>query len=531
MKIPQLFQQQSKQILILSFIAFLASCGGGGSGGDKNTDSIPDSFSFAAQTNADLSSEVISNTITIAGINKEADISISAGSAYSIGSAAFTSVPGKVNSGQTVRVKVTTAATPGTNKTATLTIGGVNGTYSVTTLADTTAPTAQIVFPPPASMTEGTSILVRGTASDDISAVTGVTVNGVEATSSDNFANWQVSVPLVAGMDNNLAVVATDAANNLSTSATQSTIRQAVISSAFPDADNGFYSNALMVIDQFDNRNRLLVMGTLPITYDSVIMSIDLLTGKRTIFSTGQSYEYAGIFIHPITKHLYVGQGFGKITEFDLAAAVKVQDHTGAIIRTGSFFLDTSGVINQWVKVSISNGSIEKANESLTNYHIFSDASADTPDANNSIMSAYNIALDNTSANKRYLVPGNNQKTLFAVDAATGVRSVVASPTVGTGEPFDADPGAIAIDQLNKRALVSGFFNGKIYSIDLATGHRTLLTSATPANPYNVINESYSMAIQDPKTYMYVSDNEQKGVFAVDLVTGHRVILSKSATP
>lgn len=98
-------------------------------------DSTPNTFTFTDVTDAALSSTIESNSITVTGINVTADISITGGE-YKINSGSYQSTPGTVANGQTVTVRITSSATGSTTTDATLTIGGVNDTYSVTTASD-----------------------------------------------------------------------------------------------------------------------------------------------------------------------------------------------------------------------------------------------------------------------------------------------------------------------------------------------------------------------------------------------------------
>ena len=66
------------------------------------------------------------------------------------------------------------------------------------------APLAEILFPPAGSQTDAGTITVIGTATD-AQGVAEVRVNGVLATTSDGFAHWRASVPLVSG-ENTLTV-------------------------------------------------------------------------------------------------------------------------------------------------------------------------------------------------------------------------------------------------------------------------------------------------------------------------------------
>lgn len=95
-------------------------------------DSAPDAFSFTALTNQPLSTVETSNSITVSGITIAAPISVTGGS-YSINGGAFVTSAGTVVVGDTVRVRQTSSASESTTTNTVLTIGGVNGTFSVTT--------------------------------------------------------------------------------------------------------------------------------------------------------------------------------------------------------------------------------------------------------------------------------------------------------------------------------------------------------------------------------------------------------------
>lgn len=98
------------------------------------SDTTPDPFSFIDQTGAPIATQVMSNTVTVAGINTPAPISISFGG-YSINGGPFTNANGTVNSGDTVQVRFTTSSSFSTQTSSTVTIGGVIDVFSVTTVA------------------------------------------------------------------------------------------------------------------------------------------------------------------------------------------------------------------------------------------------------------------------------------------------------------------------------------------------------------------------------------------------------------
>ncbi len=97
-------------------------------------DTTPEAFSFTAVTGAALSTTSVSNPITVAGVNTDAPISISSGGEYSIDSTTdFVNTPGTVKNAQVVRVRATSSNAFNTPVNVTLTIGGVTGTFTVTT--------------------------------------------------------------------------------------------------------------------------------------------------------------------------------------------------------------------------------------------------------------------------------------------------------------------------------------------------------------------------------------------------------------
>jgi hypothetical protein len=156
--------------ILLGSIIVLSACGGGGGGGDgggsTTEDTTPGAFSFTDQSGAELNAVITSNAITVSGINAATAISITGGT-YSIGGGAFGSAARTVTRGQTVQVRQTSSASFSTTTNAVLTIGGVNDTFSVTTLAEDVTPDAF-------SFTDQT-----GVALSTVSTSNTITVSGI----------------------------------------------------------------------------------------------------------------------------------------------------------------------------------------------------------------------------------------------------------------------------------------------------------------------------------------------------------------
>lgn len=97
-------------------------------------DSTPDSFSFTPVTGAPISTTEDSNTITISGMDTGVSVSVSiTGGLYSKNGGAFTSSSGSAVNGDTFKARQTSSGSIGTTTNAVLTIGGVSGTFAVTT--------------------------------------------------------------------------------------------------------------------------------------------------------------------------------------------------------------------------------------------------------------------------------------------------------------------------------------------------------------------------------------------------------------
>ena len=129
--------------IILPAIITLASCDGGGgssssSSGQTTTtpDTRPQNFSFIEMQNVETEQSVLSEVITISGINQDTTISISGGE-YSIDNGDYTSDDGSISLNQQVQVRLTSADSLGETVQATLTVGGVSSTFFVTTRLNT----------------------------------------------------------------------------------------------------------------------------------------------------------------------------------------------------------------------------------------------------------------------------------------------------------------------------------------------------------------------------------------------------------
>ncbi|MCY7389873.1 MAG: FecR family protein [Burkholderiales bacterium] len=131
---------------------------------------VPMPFIFNSISNAATGRPFTSNAVTISGINVASPVAISGGS-YSINGGSFTAAAGSITNGQSVIVQLQSSATNATTTSATLNVGGVAATFSVTT-----APLAGVSTPAPFSYSPQSNV-AQATLIDSLPAgITGINV-------------------------------------------------------------------------------------------------------------------------------------------------------------------------------------------------------------------------------------------------------------------------------------------------------------------------------------------------------------------
>ena len=141
-------------------------------------DTTPDAFSFTDQADVALSTVIVSNSVTISGINTAAAISVTGGE-YSINAGPFTGVASTITSGNTVVVRHTSSASGGTATNTTLTVGGVSDTFTSTTLVPDTTPNA-FSFTDQTDVALGTVIVSNSVTISGINTAAAISVTGGE---------------------------------------------------------------------------------------------------------------------------------------------------------------------------------------------------------------------------------------------------------------------------------------------------------------------------------------------------------------
>ena len=135
------------------------------------------------------------------------------------------------------------------------------------------------------------------------------------------------------------------------------------------------------------------------------------------------------------------------------------------------------------------------------------------------------IALD--TANNRALIVEVTNDMILAIDLGTGDRAILSDNAgAGTGPLFDR-PVAIVVDAANNRALVSEHITatseGRLFAIDLATGNRTILAdNSTGTGPALGTLTFITLDTPNDRVYAY---NSTGSFFAIDPASGDRTLL------
>lgn len=530
--------------VILSSI-LLAACGDSGGGSGSSSDTTPNTFSFTAETDAALSTQ-FTDSVTITGIDAAATVSITGGEYSTDGGTTYTSDEGTVTNNQDVIVRATSAASVSTDVDVVLTVGGVTGTFTITTLDDTTAPTVEIAFPPPASMTEGTEVLVRGTATDDYSDIATLQVNGVDVTDTSDdgsYSTWQIRAALTAG-ENTLTVTGSDSAGNEIAVGDQPSVavRSDAAMGDFPDSVNLLENPYALVMDH--ERNRLLVSDSTP----DRIYAVDMATGARTIFSDNTFEDLANpllevydLLIDAENDVLWVADLGGQAVY-----SVNLLDGVRTLVSNNSVPVESAGIPIGTPPAVVFNPSdseelVLAENNSLlfvnTVTGIRSVLSGDAvPDTDNQFGDIRGLVVDSVSG--RYFVTDHPYRVL-AVDPVTGARSLISSDTVpNSDEPNFGHMNMrnLAIDSSRSRLLVSdqGFFGipqpQQIIAVEINTeneGVRSVLSSETVPDAINAPELVEDVYYDGSAGYAFWADLDLDAVLAVDIESGERVFVTR----
>ena len=335
------------------------------------------------------------------------------------------------------------------------------------------SPALAIVFPPSGATADAT-IVVRGTASHD-GPIQGVSVNGVAATSSNDFADWQVEVPLDEG-DN-----AIDA--RMQTDEGEIANLDPVTVTRFADAGAIVRGEGFAWSDTDLRGVDIDVEAGILYSADSIydgVLQVELANGDRSWATCSESTPAC--------------EGGGEGVEMTDPLDVAVVVARGQVLVPDG---DAVFVVDLATK--------DRA--------VASNADVGTGPA---MIRAAGIAYDADS--DRALVLDWEGAQVLSIDVPTGDRTLVASDSVGGGVPVYG-LGALEADFARNRAILTRAYSDDLFTLDLATGDRDVLGGSGPA----ITGPSSIVVAAELDTLFVVSEAR---IFAIDLDSGARTVMA-----
>jgi molybdopterin synthase catalytic subunit len=490
-------------------------------------------------------------------------ISGDASARYSFNGGSYTNAETLVSGGSnTIAVRVTTSATAGGSVEANLSVGGLSVKCVATTRTDLTAPTASILFPPAVSLTEGASVIMRGTVKDEDggSGVKSLKVNGVAATVDAAKGTWELTAATLADGVNNLKLVVEDLAGNINEDAAHVAVTKGDITQAFP-ANGGvdFVGPQTVAWDNLDGHNRALVMDV----DAKALVAVDLKTGVRIMLSDNTTqpeipfiydrtdYNGASIAIDATTKKAYVvnsskSQSGGVLT-VDLQTGSRENTVVGALSSISDLSIDRTNDFNRLFSCSFRQGTVDAwdfASKSWAGG--YSDSDGGIPNTELPFENSGGIAVDKVR-NRLLMTSFNAPAFIYAIDIkydqndpshdnVRGLRKLFSDASYPSAANQFTSSGnallpAIRIDEDRSRALVVDRLKPAVIAAALSNdvakdGERTIFSDNKSVNK---LVDPFGLHVEAGIPFALLVDKAQKALIAIDLETGERVFLSKAS--
>jgi len=384
-------------------------------------------------------------------------------------------------------------------------------------------PRILLTYPTPnANLGDVTSTIVTGRIFDalgnpiDPVDVVALDVNFVAATLDPiDIGRWSAQIPVVTGpnaLDIHLQLA--DGSDVMRSH----TLNNFVVHSGLRDVEFDAGNNRLLVLDGFMNQ----------------LLTVDLATGARSIVSgggvgTGPSLSANSFTIDEANNRAFlccIGGQMGTLLAVDLASgdrSIIADGNTGtgpAIIGSNDLVLDSAN--NRLLLANSRSGdqkvlAVDLASGDRT---VISSPSVGTGPA---LALPYDITLD--AANNRVFLVDSTLDAIVEVDLASGDRSIFTSTKLPISNA--ATPFKLVLDAANNRILFIDQLLGLI-AADLSSGDLTVLND--PGADYGRNGSNLTgLAVDFTNGIAYLSDSRTDAVFAIDLTDNTRSIITDSA--
>ena len=420
-----------------------------------------------------------------------------------------------------------------------------------TASTDNQAPSASIIFPAPVTRTSSSTLIVRGTASDE-GSVKSVRVNGVAATLTrpattsfqnsksinfyvpDPMANgagdgtgedsgdeveWEAEIPVPSDDDSTVVVETEDDSGNIEEVADTVEIKNRAVPEIFTiDVESRKLVGQLWQYPSGDGwYNPLVTWGLDDDSYE--------------ILPTPADYPYCGIILLDSSRRQVICpellEGHLKLTALNLDSSLQT------VLLGKNLELDPA----EWLFANVSDAKLSADNSSI--YLMLTYFSAISYDDNKAVIFRYdfadsslNLILDGYTQSGTKLAARSFDlaengivaiKTRIAEDVGDDDRLLLidyaGASVANVSEPFNLFLDAIDIDQATDTAYMAGYFG--IAKADIKDGSQQILSLESDEKLLNV-NQLASVAHDAAASRLLVGDSAYGYIFAVDTETGER---------
>ncbi|WP_286805040.1 MULTISPECIES: hypothetical protein [unclassified Marinimicrobium] len=465
------------------------------SSSSQPADLEPAPFSFEPQFDVEPGATLTSNTVTVSGIDAVTTISVTGGQ-YSIEGGAYTDADGEVDLDDEVRVQVTASGNFSTEASAMLTIGGISGTFTVTTEAEDTTPNA-FGFAPQEGLdpeTEVTSeeVEISGINTPVAVNITGgeYRVNGGEFTTEAGELQPGDAISLravtLSGPDQTREVAITIGTETVEWALTTAPDEEPPVGEiAFPPPMSASGAETLTIRGRASDELSDVAEVTLTVHHGDSTVPYTLETDEESGFAEWQ-------------QSITLAPGENRVS-------LQVKDEAG-------------NELEEPVEVTV----------------VGQEYTAPFPDDEQGQFDIGDMVYD--EARNRLLLLGSDQdegvaeyRVALAVDLSTGARSVFVSND-GENEALNLWAlGIGALDTENSRLLVARDIVGDtIYEVDLETGlaEEILRTdSESSTSDFDQVRDIVLSPL-DTKNIYILSGGDYKRLLRVDLVSGESTVIS-----
>lgn len=343
---------------------------------------------------------------------------------------------------------------------------------------DASAPQVRLQFPTQTSYTDSATLTVRGTASDP-AGIAALSVNGVAAQTTDNFAHWRAVIP-VQTISNEIRTTSRDGLGNEAPAILGSIINRGPLVNrpmgiAFDAPRDRFIvvdgtADAILAVRRLDGVASVVSAGSVPGTpgtpgFQDLV--IDAANDRALVVATVADQLVAVNLATGARSLVSAGAGPGSPTTLTNASNLTLD-------ATGQNVYVTEVGANSVLRIALATGA--RTVVSGQGVGVGLNADLNVPRG---------IVYDNVTnpTAPRLLVASSNSTPtgVIAIDIATGNRARFSMGTTGSGPAFVWAHG-LALDAANQRLLVSDS-NNAIVAVALADGARTPLNITSPPTP------------------------------------------------